>query len=148
MTGPWTLAAGTPGAGVGERLALPRVHGGVAMNPRMMHVTIDPTTVSPAKALAVAARSSPLLVVTCRAFDDLSAELGDGDAAVRHLLRVATNTGRPVAVNLEGDDGDSTTCFLAPRGWSSERLAGWAAGHHEAIEAMFGTATPVPPEDL
>jgi len=33
--------------------------------------------------------------------------------------------------------------FVSPRGWTQERLAGWAAGHHAELEAMFGDATPV-----
>ena len=108
---------------------------------RTARVTIDPATVSPARAIAAAARSAPLLVVSHRAFNDLCHELGDLDAAVRHLSRVATNIRRPIGVNMETGVDTSSTAFIAPRGWGRERLAGWVGGHHAEIEEMFGQAT-------
>jgi hypothetical protein len=109
------------------------------MSLRTMHVTIDSTTISPARAVMAAARGGPLVILTERALRDLAAELGGDDAAVRHLERVATNVNRPIGANMSSAEG-SRTFFLAPKGWSLERLKGWIAGHHEAIEAMFGTA--------
>jgi len=115
-------------------------------------VTIDAEHVSVARSLAVLAHASerdgaPLVCVTGRAFSDLVDELGGDDVVVRHLLRVATNTGRPICVNFPTEDG-SRTIFVASKGWTEERLSGWAAGRHEELEAMFGPATPVRMEDL
>jgi hypothetical protein len=104
-------------------------------------VTIDAGRVPPSKALAVLARSVPLLVVTHWAYAELVDELGGEDAAVRHLARVATNTGKPLAVNLPTGSETSTSVFVSPKGWSEEGLAGWAAGHHAELEAAFGPAT-------
>ena len=44
-------------------------------------------------------------------------------------------------VNFETGEDTSRTVFLAPRSWAPEWLQGWVAGHHEVLEAMFGTAT-------
>ena len=120
---------------------------------RTATVTVDADRVSVARSLAALARASardggPLVCLTARSYADLAAELGDDEAAVRHLLRVATNTGRPIAVNLPTGPETSTTLFVAPKGWTDERLRGWAAGHHAELEAAFGPATVRPLEDL
>jgi len=104
------------------------------------HVTVNAATVSPAKAIAVAVRSGPLVILTGRAFAELCAELGT-EAAYRHLIRVATNAGRPIGINAETGKDTSSTAFIAPKGWTEERLRGWVAGRHDEIEAAFGTAT-------
>ncbi len=119
---------------------------------RTAHVTIDAERVSIARSLAALARASardggPLVCVSHRALADLADELGGYDGAARRLLAIATNTGRPLAVNVPTEDG-SRTMFVAPKGWTEERLRGWAAGRHEELEAMFGPATPVRMEDL
>ena len=119
---------------------------------RIATITVDAERVSVARSLAALARASardggPLVCVTGRAWADLAAELGSDEAAVRRLLLIATNTGRPICVNLPTEDG-STTVFVAPNGWSEERLAGWAAGHVEELEAAFGPATVRRMEDL
>jgi hypothetical protein len=107
-------------------------------------VTIDAATVSPARAIAASARGEALLVVvTGPALNELTAELGGYDPAVHHLLRVATNTGRAIGVIMETGEDTSSTLFLAPRSWTPKRPRGWVAGRHEAIEGMFGAATPV-----
>ena len=103
-------------------------------------ITINSETVSPAQAIAAAARSTPLLVVSHRAFRDLADELGGEEHAARHLARVATNTGRPIAANLPTATG-STTVFVSPKGWTPERLQGWVGGHHAELEEAFGPAT-------
>jgi hypothetical protein len=61
--------------------------------------------------------------------------------AGRFLLETAERIGRPLGVNVPTADGNSQSMLLAPRGWTQERLAGWVADHHEAIEAQFGPAT-------
>ena len=116
---------------------------------RTATVSIDAGAVSPSRALATVARLHDRLVcVTHRAHAELVAELGSDEAAARHLTRVATNTGRPIAVNLPTGPDTSSTLFVSPRGWSRERLAGWAAGHVGELEVAFGPATVRPTEDL
>lgn len=119
---------------------------------RTATVTIDAERVSPARSIAALARASardggPLVVISHRALAELADELGGYDAAVRHLLRVATKTARPLAVNLPTGTETSTTVFVAPGGWSEERLRGWAAGRHAELEAAFGPATVRAGED-
>ena len=112
---------------------------------RTATVRVDAERVSVARSLAALARASardggPLVCLTARSYADLCTELGSDEAAARPLFRVATNTARPIAVNLPTGPETSTTVFVAPRAWTDERLAGWAAGHHEALEAAFGAA--------
>jgi hypothetical protein len=108
---------------------------------RTMRLTIDSATVRPSKAVKVAAWAGPLVILTERALRDLADELGGYEAALRHLLRVAENVGKPIAANVETGEGCSSTMFVAPRCWTPDRLRGWIGGHHEAFEAMFGAAT-------
>lgn len=114
---------------------------------RCLHVTLAPAAVKPSRAIAQAARLSPLLVLTHRTFNDLAAELGSDHAAMRHLLRVSGNVGRPIGCNFETGTG-SRTVFLAPHSWTPERLQGWVAGKHQEIADAFGPAVPLPVEDL
>jgi hypothetical protein len=104
-------------------------------------VTIDAARVSPSRAIAAAARGTTLLVLTNRAFRELADELGGHEAAAAHLCRVATNVNRPIAANLETGEGTSSTVLISPKGWSEERIAGWAAGHRDVLEEAFGPAT-------
>jgi hypothetical protein len=109
-------------------------------------ITIDAERVSVARSVAALARASarnggPLVVVTSRMYGELERELRSPEAVARHMARVATNTGRPLAVNIADGEDRSQTLFVAPNGWSEERLAGWAAGHHQELKAMFGPAT-------
>jgi hypothetical protein len=115
---------------------------------RPMHATVHAATVGPARANATMARSGALLVLTGWALNELTDELGGPDQAVRRLLRASTNAGTPIGVNLETNHDRSSTVFMAPRCWTPERLRCWVAGQHEAIEGIFGAATPVPLEDL
>jgi len=114
---------------------------------------VDTSCISVASSIAAMARSAatsngPLVVVTGRAYADLADELGSDEAAARHLFHVATNSGHPIAVNLPTGTDTSRTIFISPRGWSEDRLAGWAAGRHAELEAAFGPATIVNEEDL
>ncbi len=114
---------------------------------RTARVTIDSATVSPSRTFARLARAGDALVcVTVRMFGDLARELGSYDRATRFLAKVATDIGRPVAVNFEAPDG-SRTIVLAPHDWTQERTAGWVAARHDALERQFGPATPIRLED-
>ena len=116
------------------------------------HITVDAERVSIARSLSALARAAardngPLVYISHRAYDELADELGGYEAAARRLCRIATNTGRPLAVNLPTGPDTSTTAFVSPRGWSEERLHSWIAGKHEELERQFGAATVRPLED-
>ena len=110
---------------------------------RTMTVTVDAERVRPSRALRAAARSAPLLVVTGRALGELADELGGYEAAVRFLVTVATTVGRPIGVNVPTGPDSSRSVFVPPKGWGEERLAGWAAGKRDELEAAFGPASVV-----
>ncbi len=119
---------------------------------RTATVTIDAEHISPSRSLAALAGAAahsggPLVCVTGRMFGELERELGGPEAVARRLLRIATATGRPICVNFETGAETSTTMFIAPRGWSEDRLRGWAAGRHAELEAAFGPASVVRMED-
>jgi len=121
--------------------------------PRHATLTIDAERVSPSRSIAALARAAahsggPLVCVTGRAYGELVGELGSDEAAARHLARVATNSGHPICVNFETGADTATTVFISPKGWSEDRLAGWAAGHHQELERAFGPASVVRMEDL
>jgi hypothetical protein len=107
-----------------------------------LRLTINSARISPAKSIAATARTGPLVILSDRAFRDLQAELGGLEAAMAHLLRVASNVNKPLGINLETGEGTSSTAFVAPRSWSQERLKGWVGGHHEVLSEMFGACTP------
>jgi hypothetical protein len=106
---------------------------------RTATITINSEMVSPAKAVMTAARSGPLVILSERAIRDLADELGGYDQAIRHILRIATNVGKPIGINLPIAEG-STTAFIAPGSWTRERLAGWVGARHAELEAAFGEA--------
>lgn len=115
---------------------------------RCLHVTVNSATVSTAKAIAATARGGPLVMLTERAFANLVDELGSREAALRHLLRVSENVGKPIGLNVATGEDTSRSMFIAPRSWTTARLKGWVAGRRPEIESMFGQATPVALEDL
>jgi hypothetical protein len=94
-------------------------------------------------AILAAADAAPLLLVNTRAWRHLVRELGGDERALRFLLRQAERTKQPIGINLELEGGESKTYFLAPRGWTQERLAGWIAGHREVLEGEFGEISKV-----
>jgi len=110
---------------------------------RTMRITADASKVSMAASIRATARAAPLFLLTVRALADLAAELGSMDAAAAFLLDVAEANNKPIGVNLPAPDGSSRTAFIAPRGWTEERLAGWTAGRHQELEDEFGTITRV-----
>jgi hypothetical protein len=96
---------------------------------------------------AIMAAASARPVTPGRALAALERELGSPEAAARHLARVAANVGKPIGVNVPTAEG-SRTCFMAPKGWTQERLAGWVAGHHEVLERQFGPAALIDMEEV
>jgi hypothetical protein len=101
---------------------------------RRLRITADPFAVSMARAIRAAAGVAPLLCLTGRALGDLAVELGGMDAALRHPADVAGSIGRPVGVNMPTGPDTSSTAFLALRGRTDGRLA----GYHEELEHAFG----------
>lgn len=114
---------------------------------RSMTVKVKSRAVPPSKAITAAARMAPLLIPTGRAFRDLAVEPGSDEAAMRHLLRVSENVGRPIGCNFQTAEG-SRTAVLAPRSWTQDRLRGWIAAKHEESEGAFGKAVAPSLEDL
>ena len=104
-------------------------------------MTVDPSSVSVAASIRVAAEAAPLLVITGRALADLARELGSMDAAGRYLCTLAEEIGHPIGVNGPTSAASSSTAFISPRSWSPERLQGWIAGRHQELEDAFGDAT-------
>jgi hypothetical protein len=113
---------------------------------RTLKVAADPRAVSMAEAIRRMAEVAPLLVIGGRALSDLAAELGGPEAATGWLAELAQEVGRPLGVNLPTGPDTSSTAFIAPKHWSSERLQGWLGGHHEVLEAEFGEVARVGPE--
>lgn len=113
-----------------------------------LRLGIVAATTSVARSIAATARLGRLIILTHRPLGDLIDELGSLEAAFRHLHRVSENANRPIGVNVPSGEGTSRTVFIAPRAWTTERLQGWIAGHHQEIEAAFGPATVVSTEDL
>jgi hypothetical protein len=103
-------------------------------------MVLDTRQGRPSEAIAAAAGVVPLLIVTHHLLADLAAELGDPDVAALFLHRLVERTGRPIGLNLPTATGSQTT-FWAPASWSRERLAGFVAVHHAALERQFGVAT-------
>jgi len=114
-----------------------------ARSGRALRVTADPRTVSMADAIRNAAHMAPLFIVTGRAFDDLAGQVGGHEEAAAFLLDLAESVGRPIAVNVVTGRDMSSTAFISPRNWTTERLAGWVAGHHELLESQFGDVARV-----
>jgi len=114
---------------------------------RSVRVTVDASRVSPSETIRRSAGLAPLTMVRGRMLIELADELGGYEEAGRFLYGIAEDLGRPIGVNVPTLDGNSRSMFMAPKGWSQERLAGWVAGRHREIEAAFGPATPVKETD-
>ena len=109
-----------------------------------LRLTVDTDATPATTAIREAAHAAPtLLVLTDRVLTDVAAELGGTDAAVRFLVDLAGEIGRPLGVNVETAADTSSTAFIAPRGWSQERLSGWVAAKHEELVAEFGEAVRI-----
>ena len=112
---------------------------------RTLNVKVDASRVSMVSALRAVAHAGAPLALTARVFGDLAAELGSAEAAAGFLADLAEEVGKPVAVNFATGEDTSSTVFVPPAGWSSERLQGWVAGRHEELEHEFGPVTRVGP---
>jgi hypothetical protein len=105
-----------------------------------LRVTVDTERLKPTAVLRTAAEAGTTVGLTHRMLRDLEAELGGMDPAIEWLIGLATMTGRPVFVNLPTGPDASQTVALAPKGWGSERLAGFVGGLREELEIMYGPA--------
>ena len=112
---------------------------------KSLTVTVDPAAVSMAETLRRMAPIVPLVVVKQAALADLASELGGYEEATRFLADLAHEHGKPIGLNVQTGPDTSSTAFLAPRGWTEERLAGWVGGHHAELGAQFGEVTRVGP---
>jgi hypothetical protein len=104
-----------------------------------LRLVVDTAAVKPTELIRPMAERGIPCLLTSRMLADLERELGTMEAAISWLVDLATLTNRPMLVNVPTAEG-STTVMLAPRGWSDERLQGWAGGLSEGLEAMFGPA--------
>ena len=90
------------------------------------------------EAIRRTAEAGAAVALTGRALAQLEAELGGTEAALLWLVDLATNTNRPIVVNLPAADGNSQTIALSPRGWGEERLRGWLGGRAAELAETFG----------
>jgi hypothetical protein len=110
------------------------------MSTRSARFLVDTAAVKPTAVLRRAAESGVSVGLTHRMLRDLEAELGGMEPAVERLVELATLTGRPVFVNLPNGPDASRTVALAPKGWGSERLAGYVGGLKDELESVYGPA--------
>jgi hypothetical protein len=92
---------------------------------------------------AATAGTQPLVALTFRALVALGDKLGGPETAGRWLIDPVNETGKPVAVNIPTPDGNSTTQFFAPFGWTRERLLGFVAGFAPELESTFGAVAGI-----
>jgi hypothetical protein len=111
------------------------------MSSRAARFLVDTDAVKPTAVLRHAAETGVVVGLTHRMLADLEAELGGMEPALEWLVGLATMTGRPVFVNLPNGPDASQTVALAPKGWGSERLAGYVGGLKDEIESVYGPAT-------
>ena len=78
------------------------------------------------------------VVLTENMLCDLVAELRSDEAAIAWLAETAAAHRVPVGLRA----GDQTV-FIAPTGWSSDRLQGWVGTMHEVLAAESGAIETV-----
>jgi len=108
---------------------------------RALSVTVDTQQFKPTAVLGRVARAGTAVGLTHRMLRDLEQELGGYQRAVKWLIALATETNRPITVNVPTGADTSTTVAIAPKGWSDERLQGFIGGLHEELEETFGPAS-------
>jgi len=111
------------------------------MTARSLSLTIDTAALKPTEALGCVARAGTVVGLTHRMMADLEQELGGYKRACKWLIALATETNRPIAINMPSGPDASTTVLLAPASWTEERLRGWAGGMAPELEEQFGPAT-------
>ena len=79
------------------------------------------------------AQVAPLVVIGARMANELEAELGSAQAVALFLYALATERQMPVGIHT-----GSRTVFISPSSWSSERLAGFVAGHFTELAQEYG----------
>jgi hypothetical protein len=80
---------------------------------------------------------APQVGLGYNAVRDLKVELGSEEAVLRYLASEATKHQKPVYLNVPEGSG-SRTLFIAPEGWSDDRLKGWVATAVPGLESMIG----------
>ena len=78
------------------------------------------------------------VVVTAKTFSYLKRDCDSEKQALKWLANVATETGKPIALNLGDGPDTSITTFISPKDWSQVRLQGWIGARHQELEAIFG----------
>jgi hypothetical protein len=124
-----------------RRLPITRKGASLLMSSSALRVTVDTDAVKPTAVLRTAAEAGTTVGLTHRMLRDLEAELGGMEPALEWLIGLATMTGRPVFVSLPNGPDASQTVALAPKGWGSERLAGYVGGLKDELESVYGPAT-------
>ena len=105
----------------------------------VLHATLDlDDPGSAGLAIRRLAATQAAVVVTAKTFSYLRRDCGSERRALKWLATVATETGQPIALNLDDGPDRSVTSFIAPKGWSQEKLTGWIGARHQELEAMFG----------
>jgi hypothetical protein len=79
------------------------------------------------------------VVVTVRAVETLSDELGSTEAAFEWLAKLVERHHKPIGVNFPTGPITSSTVFLTPSIWGQERSKGWVAGAAARLDgSQFG----------
>jgi len=105
-----------------------------------LSLTIDTAALKPTAVLGRVARAGAAVGLTHRMLRDLEQDLGGYKRACKWLIALATETNRPITINLPTGSDTSTTVAIAPKSWSEDKLRGWIGGMHEELEEMFGPA--------
>lgn len=88
--------------------------------------------------IAAALSSGVPTVLTEAMLRGLIDERGSDEAALAWLVASATAHQVPVGFRVADE-----TVFIAPTGWSSDRLRGWVGVMHEALATEFGPIVSV-----
>ena len=102
-------------------------------------------SLSATQAVRRATESARLVIVSVRTLTELVQELGSMPKVTRWLEQLATDIGRPIAVNVPTPTGSETVVICLPD-WTDERLIGCAAALHAALEQACDPALSGPPQ--
>lgn len=113
------------------------------MSGPILHYTLSAPS-SMRDLLRAMSRTSVPLMLTNAAYRHLREESDASDSsALNYLVKMATQAGRPVFVNLEQADGTSETIAISPKFWTGERLAGHVAVLRDELGELFGEISGV-----